>query len=360
MSQTVTVTLAAGEEKTTTLSVTPTDADRNPADDVRVTVTPTDDAVSDETAVTVPNTIPDDQWIVGADPDTDRVAFLDATSVSTTADDIELGATLSQAERDRLATLDDVGDVDRVATAFGAFRRISRDGGGTIPVEPPAQLSPPFKRRQVHPLAFDTEQITPNRYQATLRLGLGRPRAREPLVGGEARVVDSVTVTVSGGGGDSVTLESPVNEVSPGDRIARVVPPRRQDSDEELVSVTDSDWAFTFAATTVGLSAQQVGQVARQSAPSGVEVTLPVRLNVEQAVDIMAAGSRVAGVVERQIPDGQNRRRDTLPDDEATASVSAPDGAPVGGGTWRLINWSLEWVRPGRLPVVAELTFGIE
>ena len=360
MSQTATVTIAAGEQQTATLSVTPTDVDRDSANDVRVRVSTVDAGGSDETAVTVPDTIPDDQWIVGADPDTDRVAFLDATSVSTTADELELGATLSQAERDRLATLDDVGDVDRVATAFGAFRRISMSDGGTVPIEPPPQFSPPFERRQVHPVAFDTEQVTPNRYQATLRLGLGRPRAREPLAGGDARVVDSVTVTLSGGAADGVTLEWPANEVSPGDRIARVVPPSRQDSDEELVSVTEADWGFTFAATTVGLSSRQVGRLTRQSAPSGVEVTLPVRLNVDQAADIMAAGSRVAGVVERRVPDGQNRRRDTLPDDEATASVSVPRGAPVDGGTWRLIDWRLEWVRPGRLPVVGELTFGIE
>lgn len=360
MSQTVTVTIAAGEKKTATVSVTPTEADRNSADNVRVTVRAANGSGSDETVVTVPNTIPDDQWIIGTDPDTDRVAFLDATGVSTTADDIELEATLSQSERDRLSTLDTIGDVERVATAFGAFRRISRNGGDTVPIEPPAQLSPPFEQRQVHPLGFETNQVTPNRYQAKLRLGLERPRAREPLSGGEARVVDSVTVTLSAGETYGATFEWPVNEVSPGDRIARVVPPRRQDSDEGLVSVTDADWGLTFAAATIGLSSQQVGQVTRQSTPSGVEVSFPVRVNVEQATDIMAAGSRVAGVVERQIPDGENRRRDTLPDNEATASVSVPDEAPVDGGTWRLIDWQLEWVRPGRLPVAGELKFGIE
>lgn len=359
-----TVTLDGGESRSLTLTFTAEDADSNDADNATVSISDSPDTTEDTRDITIPSVIPDGKLAIGTDPTEDTVTFVPAGPIETDADTIAVETQGDRQLRDTLAPLDDTGDVDTVETAFGAFRRINRGGGGSVLFDPPEALRPPFERQRIHPMSIDSNQVGEDLFEISMELGLDRPRPRDPqpIDDGDGEVVDSETVQLDPDETASLTLSFASGERNPGDVTVAAVPPRRSDADTATVTLTltDVDWTFAFGAGgTLGLSNRQVGTVSRESA-AGVElVSLPLRLSTSQVRELLAAGSRVAAVTVRDIADGTNRVRDTLPSSDATADVQTPPAAPIDGGTWALTDWSVERAGAGRAPWAADVTFAI-
>ena len=291
--------------------------------------------------------------------DDDSDITLTPSMVETDHDQITLTTLVTTDELERLSRYRDAGVVDRQPTAFGAFRRVPRDGSDPVTIEPPAELSPPFEPREVVAIESEAEQVAPNRHELTLTFGLVEPRPREPIDDGddgEAEQIGSENITLGAGETDTVT----VTGLAPGtlgDYAAAVS--SDDESDTTLVSVTDAEVAIAWPVATLPLALEQIGQLSRAPEQGRERFTLPVQLTPDQAEILLAAGSRVEAVRTRETPDARNVVRDTLPDEELTANIEAPDalGDDVDGEAV-LVNWSLTWARPERnRPIDAELTF---
>lgn len=288
----------------------------------------------------------------------DTVMLLTVREVATDHDELTI---TGQVTRDLLETgaLDhyrDAGDVVRESSAFGAYRRIPRDGTDPVTVEPPNRLSPPFERREIVPLDANIDQISSGWHDVQLTLGLVEPRAREPIEAeSESEQIGSSTLTLDAGETGSITISGTAPSTL-GDYLATV----RTDIDEDtaLVSVTDADVVISWPVATLGLTERQVGQIQRAPDSGRERVTLPVRLTAEQAAILVAAGSRVEAVRTRQTPDARNQLRDTLPNEELTADINTTDAFSSGlKGEVVLVDWSLTWARPTSHPIDADLTF---
>jgi len=248
------------------------------------------------------------------------------------------------------------GDVVREATAYGAFRRLLRDGRDPVTIEPPADLSPPLNSRAVVPLAADSSEPSPGRYRLTLELGLVEPRPRDPIgSGGATETIASTTVDVGGGATETVTLSGD-GPTEFGDYTATVS--AEGDSESVVVSVSDAPITFSFPVGTLGLSERQVGPPARAADRGTGPITLPVRLDAGQAATLLAVGSRVPAAQIRETPDAPNPTVDTLPDAELTATADVPPslGEDLTGDVI-LQSWTLDDIRtPRRYPFVGTIT----
>lgn len=355
-----TVTVGGGESETITLTFEAEATDKGKQDNATLTVSTTGTNTQDTRDITIPTSIPDDQLLIGTDSNEDTATFLPINDIETSADSITVTATVDADTRAALLPLTS-GDVATVETAFGAYRRINRGGGGAVVMQPPESLRPPFEEREVHILSIDSSQLTLDAFELTLELGLDRPRAREPTPPTDAfETVDAVTVALPANTATSVTLTFNSTGETVGDRTVRAQGPRERDNDTATVTLTDTDWTFAFDVATLGLNNRQVGQINRTS-DSGIErVTVPVRLSTSQVTELFAAGSRVAAVTTRTVPDGQNVTRDTLPSADATAAVQTPATSPIDGGTWALTDWSASYdSAASRVPFEAELSFAV-
>lgn len=327
--------------------------------------------------------------------------------VETDADSITIE---TRVHEDRLALLSryrDAGDIVRESTAFGAFRRVTRDGSGPMTIEPPDDLNPPFETQTVAPEDSDIEQISPAYHDAELSLGLTEPRPRDPIrpdPDTESEPIGSETRFVRGGETISTTI-SGTAPVGTGNYVLSAAVGDAQDTG--LLSVIDADVVIGWPVATLGLERRQIGQLQRSPDAGRERITLPARLSPGQAEILMAAGSRVDAVQTRRTPDERNQLRDTLPDDQLTASlivaaeprriergetVSIPRGnainsVGIGRGETRtirrgavgvlergepgrldrsgyradviLVDWSLRWDQPSRRPLAAEMTFEV-
>ena len=138
---------------------------------------------------------------------------LPVTDITTDHDQLEFSGTVaaSLAESDAVRPLRESGDVERVSTAFGAFRRVRRDGREIETVVPPAALAPPFQPRDSVVLDFSLDPVSPTRYAWSATVGLEEPRPREPIdVGEQGDPIDFATqsVSVAGGATTSITLSA--------------------------------------------------------------------------------------------------------------------------------------------------------
>lgn len=271
--------------------------------------------------------------------------------------------TLSVALRASTAALDgpldrylDAADVAREPTAYGAFRRLPRDGTAAVTVEPGAALRPPFEDREVVPVDASTEQVGVDTHVVELTLGLVEPRARDPPAGdGEIETITTASLSVAGGATASTTLSGD-GPGSVGDYLARAL--TDSDSDEVQISVTDADLTLSFPTGTLALPARQLGRPTRTGAAGRTQVTIPLRLTAGQVRTLFAVGSRVDAAALRSRPDAENAAVDSTPDGELTAGLDAPDGVLNDlGDTVVLEAWSATLARPrGRLRFDAELT----
>ena len=290
-------------------------------------------------------------------PIADRGAdyLLGVESVATDHDSVTLTGLASTGGLDVLAEYLDGDDVTREATAYGAFRRIRRDGTDAVTVAPPEQFTPPFAERDVIPTDASADPIRPELHELELELGLVEPRPRDPLADdGITEQLDQRDVFVSAGTTETVTLSgsAPSRQA---DYLAEVF--TDDDLDSTLVAVSDAAYTLSFSAATLRFAPDQVGRPTRESDTGRTAVTIPVRLAGTQAAELLAVGSRVDAATVRVTPDGQNRAVDTTPGAEITGTVDAPDSLDI-DGEYVLTSWSLERDRGPNSPTPfdAELT----
>jgi len=285
-------------------------------------------------------------WALPRTPGSETDILLTPSAVSTTADGLTLATTVTGAKREFFDHYRRAGDVTRQSTAFGAFRRIRRDGDGLLTVRPPAETSPPFADRRIAPVDMSAEQVAPRRHNLSLTLGLAEPRAREPIEAGEEAITaDTESVAVAAGETERVSLSWTPTGTQLGDWAATVSSPAASDS--TLVTVSDAPWGLAWPVATLSLTEARVGQVSRTNEAGVAAVTLPLRLEASQVATILAVGSRIDAVETRQVPDAGNIVADTLPDSELTCTLGSPDGSDVESGTYVLRDWSVEQARPG-------------
>jgi len=295
-------------------------------------------------------------WTLPTSPKSGRRLLLTPEAVETDHDQLSLTGQVTSPLLDDLAHYRSAGDVDRQATAFGAYRRVRRDGSDPVTIHPPGEQTPPFDERDVVPTDWSAEEIAPRRHEVSLTLGLEEPRPREPLEGDGATIrADSLTATVDAGATETVTLSWTPDGSQLGDWLATVE--GATDSDSQLVTVSNAPWTIAFPVATLSLTRTRVGQVSRSQASSVPSFALPVKLDVQQAAVLLAVGSRVEAVETRTVPDAGNTVVDTLPDSELTAGLSTPVESDVDDGTAVLAGWSLTQSRPAPPRFDATLEF---
>lgn len=267
---------------------------------------------------------------------------LSVADVSTDHDQIDFGGTVSAsaAESDAFRPLRESGDVERVSTAFGAFRRVRRDGGDIETVVPPAALDPPFRPRDSVVLDFSLDPVSPTRYSWSATVGLEEPRPREPIdVGEQGEPIDFATESVSIAGGETTSITLSAEAAEDGDYLATVTSP--SDSDQTLVTATPPGaTTLSWPGASIVLAKPQVGRIERGQDGGRETVTIPLKLNAAQTAKLFAVGSRVEGAAVRTADGAQNYARDTVPNEELTASVSSPATSLL-DGEWLLRGWSV-------------------
>lgn len=259
--------------------------------------------------------------------------LIEPTGIDTTDDGLSISGQLpaSFAESDAVEPLRTGGDVNRVDTAFGAFRRLAGDGRDQERLVPPTSLSPPFVERDGFVLDASFDPISPTRYAVELSVGLAEPRAREPIGTSSAETIalDTQSVSVDGGATSSITLsgEAPSDV---GDYIATVSSP--SDSDDALTTVSaDDETTLLWPAASLSIPERRLGRI-RRAPDQGIEtIEIPLRLTAEEAAKLFAVGSRVGGATTRAAEGATDRAVDTLPNEELTASVDAPSDVPLDG-----------------------------
>lgn len=294
-------------------------------------------------------------WALPETPSGDAYVLVTPSGITTTHDQLSLTATLPEATHDRLSHYHRAGDVDRQTTAFGAFRRVRRDGQDLLAVRAPTAFSPPFADQRVAPIGFDSEQRSPTRHEVTIDLGLEEPRSREPLVpSGQTLTVDTAELDLDAGETTTETLTWAPDGSQLGEWIATVTAASSDASDSELVAVADAPWTFAWGVGSLSLLPTQVGQITR-SPQQGVEtLEVPLRLDGPQAAVLFAVGSRVPAATIRSVPDAPNTVVDTLPEDELSVSVTSPPRAAI-EGDYVLWAWEIERSSAGRRPYRATI-----
>lgn len=288
--------------------------------------------------------------------DSGQPITLEPTALETDHSEIELTTIVTASELERLSRYREAGDIEQQSVAFGAFRRISRDGSNAIALTPSPAFSPPFSTRDVFPVDATVSQIAPDRHQMQLTFGLVEPRPREAVIGSRGgETIGNKSISVSGGQTKTVTVTGEAPETF-GNYVLTVL--SSTDSDTELVSVSEAAFIISWPTAALTLAAEQVGRVQRSARAGREQFSASFRLSPAQAAVLFAAGSRVPATAERQVPDEKNQIRDTLPGDELTATITAPDNIAADiNGTAVLTEWAVSWERPSALPVNAEITF---
>jgi hypothetical protein len=300
-------------------------------------------------------------WLLPLSAGAGTMVAVTPVSVETDHDMISLETTLDRAKVDALKPrYGTAGDVDREETAFGAFRRVPRDGAAPITPVPGEEWRPPFDVREVVPEDFTADQVFDSYYEVSIDLGLESPRAREALDGaGETKLVASRTTSRDHGESGTVTLRWEPTGDDVGEWLAEAsvenYPYEIETSDDALVTVTDAPYTLEFPVESLYLTAEQLGPL-DESVNQGVPTqSLELRLDAGQAAKLFAVGSRVEAARQRAIPDAPNTIVDTLPDEELTATLQAPAESDFKSGDYVLTSWDVQREHPGERPYHAKL-----
>lgn len=350
---------AAVSRITTPTRTLTAESDRGDAAASRLT-TAVRSVLADGTADAAVAWVAPDAWALPTSPGAATEILLTPSEVETDYESMALTATISEAKRDLLDHYRHAGDVERQETAFGAFRRIRRDGDDLLTVRPPEKDSPPFAESRVAPVDMSADQVAPRRHELSLTLGLEEPRSREPLVpSGQTLTVDTAELDLDAGETTTETLTWAPDGSQLGEWIATVTAASSDASDSELVAVADAPWTFAWGVGSLSLLPTQVGQITR-SPQQGVErLEVPLRLDGPQAAVLFAVGSRVPAATTRSVPDARNTIVDTLPDDELSVSVTSPPRAAI-EGDYVLWSWEIERSSAGRRPYRATIELAVD
>jgi len=224
-----------------------------------------------------------DEWRVGRE----RVR---PTAIEADAETLSLSFTVERDNIERWREYDRAGDITTETGFGGAFRALGRDGDGDTEVRPPFTRMRPFTPSTDYRVAgYAEQQVAPDRYEVTLDLQRTRNR-------GEAFPALSQT----------------------------------------------GAYEIGLSHGTVGLAERQVGQIDRDGAPAGAEVSLPVRVSDEQAGALLDNLGYPAGVVERSVPDGPDQRVDES-GGRQTVTLSVPEEAAIDSGDWYVTDWTLSF-----------------
>ena len=295
------------------------------------------------------------------DPANSPAVLLAPTDVDTDHDTISVSAIASASVVDELRGYESAGNVDREDTAFGAYRRIPRDGTDPITLTPPANWNPPFQERRVLVEGYDVSEESPGKYVVSFDFGLEEPRARSPPESDPVtKVVDERTVYADAGATTSTTLkwDTEGSDVGLWEAIASVENLASADSSASTsVTVTDSDFLLAFPVATLNLSQEDVRPIERGTNSGVPQLDLELTLDPVRTAIVFAVGSRVEAATVRSVPDGGNVVIDTLPDQDLTADLEAPTDTDIESGEYVLSGWSAS--RGERIPQPYTVTLSL-
>ena len=224
-----------------------------------------------------------DEWQV----DRERVR---PSAVEASAETLSLTFTVERENIERWHEYDRAGDITTETGFGGAFRALGRGGDAGTEVRPSFKRMRPFKPSTDYRVAgYAEQQVAPDRFEVTLELQRVRNRA-------------------------------------------------------EAFPALAQTGAYEIALShgTVGLSERQVGQINRDGAAAGAEVSLEVRVSDEQAGALLDNLGYPGGVVARSVPDGPDQRVDET-GGRQTVTLSTPADAAIAGGDWYVTDWTLSF-----------------
>jgi hypothetical protein len=289
-----------------------------------------------------------------------RAILLRVAALSTTSDSISLSGKVAQsvAESGVLRPLRESGDVTRVTTAFGAFRRVRQDGRQIERIIPPISRAPPLQTQDSVVLDFSLNPTGPTQFEWSATVGLEQPRSREPIdstSSGQRFDFTDKAVSVDGGTTESVTF-SRVAPAEGNDFTATVSSP--SDSAQTLITtVPDGTTALAFPGAAIILQDRQVGEIERSQSNGRETLTFRIFIGIREARKLLAVGSRVDGSTVRDATNARNFPRDTVPGDELTASVISDADIDL-PSELLLQDWTVDLSQEGgQTPFRADLSF---
>lgn len=302
-----------------------------------------------------------DQWAVPTDSEW---VLVDPISVDTDDSSIAITARVEEDTRDELADLRTAGDETLESTAMGAFRRVRRDGGPIREILPPNDWSPPFEARPVVPLSYSEDEVMPGWYEVDLEFGLETPRGREPpSIDHDAEVVASNNVTLDARSETAQTIQwqtSPDDAGSYDSQITTTSPDGYESSDSTSLTVaSQDDYSIAFPTGSVGLEREDIRPVSRSSSGGVEHVAIDLDLGSARVATLFATGSRVEASTIREVPDGENRAVDPLPDNDLTVEVQSPEDSEIQSGSYVLISWSVTRSDPVRNPYEVSIELAV-
>ena len=254
------------------------------------------------------------------------------TDIELTASTLSLSFQVSSSE---LATWRDIGDRAGDLTvetgAGGALRTLGRGSGGTVVVTPGAAESPPVATGEWYVDEFDEEQVAPDRFEVAL--DFQRPSNRRD----EFPLDDIDVATMDSGFGVNFGRSFG----APDD------PPqgfgRSFGSSFGVGGGAPLSLALNAGdGVTIRPSDSQLGQLGREGAPTGADVTMPLIFSAEQAAALADAAGYPDGVVEQSVPDDDSVKIDES-GGRQTVGIKTRGDIALDDGDWLLTDWSIEW-----------------
>jgi len=232
-----------------------------------------------------------------------RAVTVDDESLELTARTLSLSFEVARDEVDHWRQYDRVGDFSVEDGFAGRFRAIS-DGADLVSVAAAPDASPAVSGGQWFVSGYSEEELAADRYRVTL--DLQRPSNRSP----RASAVDQ-----TGG---------------------------------------QFDWQLRLDRGTISMPRRGVTPIEREGTTHDAELMLSVKLSNEEAATVADTLTAPAGVVERTVPDGENRLRDET-GGEQTLDVVAPDTSAVWRGEYLARDWTLTKQNHSDQPWLLEL-----
>ncbi|WP_137288618.1 hypothetical protein [Natronorubrum halophilum] len=196
--------------------------------------------------------------------------------------------------RDRLEhwrQFDRSGNVRVKAGFAGSFQTIDRAGREEpTTLEPPFRQRPPFDEADYYINSYQESQQGPDRYRISLTF---------QRLANRADVFD------------------PVDE-------------------------SGEPWLLEFEGGTIALEERHVRQGRTGGSTTGRTMTLPLMLSDLQAATIADIAGFPDGVVQREVPDGENFQEDTT-GGRQTVAIDAPSDAGFESGAYLISNWQLSF-----------------
>lgn len=222
------------------------------------------------------------RWAIG--PST-----VDVTSVELTPSTMSLSFQVGRDRLEHWRRLDRTGNVTIEVGFAGAFETIDRAGrDGPTTITPPEDHQPPFDRADWYINSYQETQQAADRFEIALTF---------QRVENRADVFD------------------PVDEAG-------------------------GPWLIENDRGTIALEDRRVRQSSNTGTTAGGTVALPVTVDDLQAATIADIAGYPDGVVEREVPDGENFFEDTT-GGRQTVAIDAPSEAGFESGKYYIQNWSL-------------------